>query len=222
MPTYHKKRMYRRKRRAPSRWKVYGAAGTQLVRDVAKLKGLINVEFKLHNLNLNLVPLVGTPTINYLNLVPQGDTVLTRDGAQFRNKSIAIRWVATLAEDSGDHAHVRILLGIHKNVNGTALTVDDVTADDGPNSHRNYDNQKNVIILKEWMFTMTALNDSSQQAESYYLDLDLITRYQTANTDGAVTGMEQGGVFLIAQSNVAGILDAPAIGVESRLRYVDN
>jgi len=184
-----------------------------------KLKGLINVEFKYHDLAFCHEPVTAIGELTYLNLVPQGDSVLLRDGAQFRNKSMEIRF-SSVMNGTITETHVRMVLGIHKNVNGTTLTPADVFEAVVPNSPRNYDNQKNVIILKEWNMGQN-LESTHLIVKKYFTDIDLITRYQTANTDGAVTGQEQGGLFLCSLSDQASLV-RPIINVRTRLRYVDN
>lgn len=213
----YNKKTYRRKKKAPSRWKVYGAAGSQLARDVAKLKNLINVEFKVKDTSFLVTPNT-TGSITYLNLLAQGDGNETRDGAQYRNKSIEIRFNSILT-GLVDNCHVRVLLGIHKNVNGTTLTPTDVLEGATPIQPRNYDNQKNVIILKEWNFVQTLTQSNSIVNKKYHTDLDMITRYQQAATANTITGMEQGGLFLMTCSNLTG---GPDLNCITRLRFVDN
>lgn len=183
-----------------------------------KLKGLINVEFKFKDTAFAQTP-SQTGSITYLNLIAQGDTTQTRDGAQFRCKSIEVRFQNTMAVLGGPQ-HTRVLLGIHKNVNSTTLVPADVLEALDPNSPRRYDNQKNVIILKEWMFAQMNSQANSIVVKKYHSDLDLITRYQSAATSAVIAGVEQGGLFMLTIGNNTSNL--PAFTCTTRLRYIDN
>lgn len=214
------KKRYRRKRKArPSRWKTYGAAGKQLAKDVSMLKNLINVEFKYLDTSMTLTPNT-TGSISYLNLVPQGDGINSRDGAQFRNKSVELRFTLVNSATLSSFSNHRIIFGIHKNVNSTTLTPADVLQNLTPTSPRNYDNQKNVIVLKEWIESSVQGQENHSTIYKYHTDLDLITRYQSTATAAALTGMEQGGLFIMTIGDQA--TNTPTFQATARIRFVDN
>lgn len=68
-----------RRRAPPSRSSIYGAAGSQLWKDVKYLKSVINVESKWHD-TANSVNVTESYNKLSLNLINQGDTAQTRDG----------------------------------------------------------------------------------------------------------------------------------------------
>lgn len=184
-----------------------------------KLKSLINVEFKYHDVQ-NGHQVTSTGTVINLNLIAQGDTTLTRDGAQFRNKSMEIRFDVTEGVTLGQTTVTRVMLGIYKNVNGVALTPADIVQNLNVRSQRNYDNQKNVIILKEWDMVTSTSQSNNTAYRHHYTEVDLITRYQTAATSGSILGMEQGNLFLFTIGSV--VSGGPTFNLETRLRYIDN
>lgn len=215
------KKGYKRRptrKRGPGRYAIYSAAGSQLARDVMKLKGLINVEFKQKDTTDTLTPDT-TGSITYLNLVAQGDTNVTRDGSQFRCKSVQIYW-SCIMNALGTNNINRVILGIHKNVNSTTLTAADVLEAVTPTSPRRYDNQKNVIVLKDWFFSQTSDGPNRAVVKKWYSEVDLITRYQLAATAAAVAGLEDGGIFLLTVGDST--TNDPVFQFTSRVRYIDN
>ncbi len=208
-----------RRRRAPAgRRQIYGAAGRQLYSDVMKLKSLINVEFKYVFTTGTTTP-SSIPTVATLNLVPQGDTAKKRDGKSVRMKSVRYRYRATI-HASATQTTARVILGIWKRPNGTGVTSGELletTAD--ITSMPNQDNKRDYVILRDFDVDMSITGNNTFSGD-HYIPLDLKTVYSDDNTDGAVTGMEDGQIFLLLASNEA--TNTPTVKWTSQVVFLDN
>ena len=206
------------KPKKPVRYKVADTA-YKAYQLATKVAGLVNSEFKHHQLQSNTSTST-TATVVPLNLVAQGDTGQTRDGSQIRFKSLQMNWRAEI-NSSASNTIIRATLGIWKRPNGTGVIAAEIYDQSSASvvNTMNQDEKKNYVILKDWFITLS-INGNRILAGKEYFPLDLITRYSASNTDGAVTGMEDGQIFLITQSNEA--TNTPSFLQESNLLFLDN
>lgn len=216
-----KKKVYRGRRRANTRGKVYGAAAYQLYKDVQKLKNMINVEFKYYDQS-SLNNLTTTPVIQPINLVGEGDTDQTHDGSMFRMKSIQINGtVRNLAASGSNPLKVRMAL---------VLDCDSATATAAPtygeiydgtgsieNRLRNLDNRSRFIILKEWEW-MTQADGTKGYKIDYYRTLDHKVQIVGTATEA---NLKKNGLYvvMVSQNDTVGNIE---LDWTSRIRYIDN
>lgn len=215
----YRNRRYR-KRKTLSRGKIYGRAAGQLWRDVKKLKGLINVEFKRHEVELDST-IFNTGTVQCQNLLGQGDSSVTLDGQQARFKSLQCYCLTKMQADTP--AVCRIIYFIDLQARGTAPTMADVLQT-GVTSYpvtcpRNLDNRKRFLILKDHIFTLTPMQPIREF--KYYRKLDLKTVYDTSPA-GDISDIQSNPIYILFLSDQPSGSTAPIISHTSRLRFIDN
>lgn len=215
-----KRRVSRRRRPAPSRGAVYGAAARQLYKDVAKLKNLINVEFKYHDYQSSN-DLTTTPVINCINLVNEGDTDQTHDGSMFRMKSLQLGGRVSLGGTAANPVAYRMALVLDTDAaaSTTAPTYNDIYDDTGDieTRFRNLDNKSRFIILKSWDGQLSP-NGSEMRVFKYFRNLDLKTQIVGSATE---TNLRKNGLYLVMVSS-AGVVNQLYLNVHTRIRYIDN
>lgn len=212
---YPVRRQY--KRRPQTRGQIYRKAGNQLYKDVAMLKNLINVEFKHFDTTLpSGVVSIGGNTPLILNSVPQGDTDVTRDGDQYRLKSVQtdgyIKWGGVNASD-----HVRCLWVIDTKPDQAVPAYTDVLAVADINSQRNLDNKSRFIILKDKHFIVSSNNPESRI--KFYKKMDMKTQ-QNTNLGSTFANIMNHALFFLIISNSP--TSAPTYEARHRIRFVDN
>ena len=89
----------------------------KLYRDIMYLKGLINVEYKKHDITMG-TDITNSGTIQSLSRVPQGDTNDARDGNSILAKYIQLKF-SLVAHASADHTVVRCILFKYINSDGS-------------------------------------------------------------------------------------------------------
>ncbi len=212
------RRRFRRKRR-PGRMAIYRAAGSQLKRDVYKLKRLINVEFKFHDAQLNATKGT-TPTINQLSLLSQGDTTVTRDGSQVKCLSLQFSYILTM-HASAVATQVRVMLIKDKQTNQSiyvpADVIDDATTPGNLVSPYNRDNRKRFTIMYDRLHVLTS-GSARSVAKGLKLRQDQILRYDA--NDGTIADMTQSSYSVMIVGSEA--TNAPTVVFFSRLNFVDN
>lgn len=212
----YRRRTYRRRRRAPGRMAVYSAAGSQLWRDVQKLKNFVNVEFKFVDNNTSGQVLSTTEFVQTLNNIAQGDSDDTRDGQAMRMKSIQCD--GTIVRGSVD-ANVKLfwLLDLMPPLGPPAYTsIMNTVAGDITASLRNLDNRSRFVILREKQLYLTA--DRPHYTVNYYRRLDAKVFYSDATANYA--SVRKNGLVFLAVSNVAA--SGPTLNCKNRIRYIDN
>lgn len=217
---YTPRRSYRGRRRYNSRRSYtpsYGQIGRKLWNDVKKLKGLINVEFKSHDVNASTD--VNTSGIRVgLTELQKGDDSTNRDGRQVRWKSIQ----ATLKYnwDTSATAATKLMnaIVIDTSPNGTLPTIADIYTDFSMGI-RNLAYRKRFIVLKSWITLVNS--DYPEKMKRIYKKIDMKTVYNSGNA-GTIADIESNAIFFLCQS------DEPTAGLEPRLdyyfrlRFIDN
>ena len=222
MPYYGRRKRYRgtpyRRRSRPQKPKLYRIADTAYkAYNLAKeIRGHINTEYKYADTEVNADAVDNAGTIRYLNLVAVGDTSETRDGAQYRNKSLEFR-MRTHMSQSATASYIRVILGIDRVANNSGLSVAEVLQEVDPLSARNLDSRHRVVILKDWLFKLDITSNQSH-VEEYYTKLDLKT--VMSGSGGATGDLESGGIFVLYISNEA--TNDPDMWFHSRVRFIDN
>jgi len=214
-----RRRVQRRRRAPPSRGSIYGAAARQLYKDVAKLKNMINVEYKFHDYS-STNSLTTTPTINCINFVNEGDTDQTHDGAMFRMKSLAINGYLFLNAGTIPYkARVALVLDTNAAASTTAPTYAEIYDSTGlpTQAMRNLDNRSRFVIMKQWDIVM---NPNGQEGFpiKYFRNLDHKVQIVGTATE---TNLRKNGLYLVMLSDTA-TADNVKFEVTTRIRYIDN
>ena len=207
-------------RKPPTRWDIYGGALKKLASDVNKVRGMINVEYKYHDFSFTDNSVTTSPVTATVNLVSEGDTDQTHDGAMFRMKSLQIEGSVQLGSASPPHiARMVLVLDTDSSAVSAAPTYNDVYDATGTitNRLRNLDNRSRFIILKEWNWFLQP-NGTEGKRFSYYRELD--HKVQIVGT-ASQTNLKKNGLYLMYVSDSSAANNI-VLDVTSRIRYIDN
>ena len=102
------------------RARVYGRAGYQLYKDVKMLKGLVNTEVKVNDINQDIT-VSSTMTVIPLSLVPEGTDYNERTGRKVRAKSIYLNAQVRI-NSSATATTFRYILFWDKDSDGESVT----------------------------------------------------------------------------------------------------
>ncbi len=216
--TYTRKRSYRPGYKACGKM-VYSDAGKAL-RIAAGLKRLVNVEVKNFDVQQTNVGVTSTPAIIQLSNIPQGDTTITRDGAQCKVLALELSLFFT-RHVSAFNTSIRILVVCDKQTNQAIyLTTDlmaDVTAIDNIVSAYNLDNKFRFTILLDKVFNLSEGSNSSRHYKKV-IRMSKILRFDGSTP--SIADLPSNSFSLYQVSNEA--VNECAVTMFSRLRYVDN
>ena len=187
-----------------------------LVNTVAKLKGLINTEFKSLDTAVTAT-ITSTPVITLLNGCAKGDTLNTRDGRQIRLKSVAVNLQCTMHATPLDDM-LRVMLVIDKQPNVTALVIGDLLVNTNMGSMRNLDNRKRFVILRDERVVLS-VGGGTNTFWQYYKELDMHTIYDGSDA-GTIADITSNALYLIIFSTEAA--NGPSVSRTTRVRFLDN
>lgn len=184
------------------------------------VKGLVNVEFKQHNINRTSAAMNTTFTQSFLTNLSQGGDDTERDGNSLRMKSIQIKGFVK-QNASAAQTLVRLLVVHDKQTNQALFTpadlLFDVTPGDAIISARNIDNMKRFHVLWDKVITLDSAA-SGTKTFSFYKKLNIAIRYD--ENAGDITDLTQSSLNFMQVSDEA--TNTPTITVHIRLRYIDN
>lgn len=214
-----KKKYYSKKKAAePSRMKVYGAAGNQLVKDVALLKSLINTETKVLD-NFSSVSVVNTGTVTLLNGMLQGTSASTREGNSVKDYSLEINCFPTFnASSTSPYQYVRVMVVRDNQVNGVLPTATQILANVSYTSCKNAAYSKRFKVLADRTICLNSQGNPND-FEKFYFKMGTHTNYGLGNA-GNVQDIASGGLYLFYISDAA--TNAPNMAYYSRYRFIDN
>ena len=220
--TKRKVARYGRKHKKLDRFEIYGNAGKQLVSDVIMLKNLVNSEFKYKDRKVAFNAGV-SPTPILLNGISEGTTDQNRIGNKTRMKSVAINAIVKINDIMPEAftTTVRCILFIYKKAEGTPVIQDvlDQGVSNYVNGHRNLDNRKDIIILKDTKCVLNKRSSVPALYFDYYREMDMKTVYNDTN-DETIDSIEFNSLYFLAFSESAS--NTPTCDLFSRIRYVDN
>ncbi len=185
-------------------------------KDVSKLKGLINTEFKSLDITTSAT-LTTTPVVALLSGLAKGDDIDNRDGRQVRWKSVEIN-LQIVMHTTPINTLVRILIVIDKQPNATLLTIAELLNQTTIDSVKNLDNRKRLVILRD---DVVQLGDGylTSTLWKYYKTLDMITVYDDSDA-GTIADIETNALYLIMFSTEA--TNGPTVQRTMRMRFIDN
>jgi len=188
----------------------------KVVRDVGRLKSLVNTEFKAKDIANDIAPTT-TMNITLLNGLSKGDDLNDRDGRLVRWKSVWIKQCMTI-NPATINTFVRILVIIDKQPNATLLTVGEILSASTVESQRSLDSRKRLIFLKDQVYVLTQ-DSGTAIFDNWYKDIDMKTVYD-ASDNGDISDIETNALYLCTITNEAVL--APTIGRFIRTRFIDN
>lgn len=218
-----RRRVSRRRKAPPSRMSIYRAAGSQLYKDVQKLKNLINVEFKYHDVQF-AQDAHTTGAVIPLNLVPPGDGATARDGNQFRMKSVQIKGICKNKTASTSTVFARVDLILDTDPNGATPLLTDIYDTTGSVPYyralRNLDSRNRFVHLKNWQFKLDPNGTESYNID-FYRKIDIKTLF--TGTTATIANLKNHHLFLsISGNNASGSGNEAIVEAQTRIRYIDN
>lgn len=173
---------------------------------------LINVEFKVHDLNSSLNP-SSTGGALLLTGIVQGDGPSNRDGNSVKTKSLEVKYYLKKHVDA-TQTSVRLLwvldtVGTITDVPTATKVLESVDTI----SMRNLDYKNRFVILKDKVYS---LGDHTMAHGTYYKKFNM----ETSFTDTTASSYSAGHLWLIYLSNEA--TNYPDLLIRHRLRFLDN
>ncbi len=205
---------------------VFAASKTALLAmQVYKLKSLINVEQKFFDISSSSTSIPdGIGIIVQLTNIPQGDTDVTRDGAQIKLMSWnfkAIVSVNTSVANTG--SSVTIMLVEDKQTNQAIYTTASLMQSTGNVlgvvSSLNLDNKFRFKVHKRWILNLNNAS-GSRRVLRFYKKFGNNMKLRFDASTSAIADLTSKSLSLLMISNEA--TNEPAITFFNRLRYVDN
>ncbi len=208
----------RRNSRRPTKNFGYMAMGQKIYKDVQRLKGLINVEFKCNDpLRSSAITPNATGTLSSLVGLARGDDSDDRDGRQVRWKSVQVA-ITFIIHSSAVATQIRCILFIDKQPNATLAITGDLLDTVAITTFRNLDNRKRFVILWDKVVSL-----SNQGVKAAYIDMykqmDMKTIYDDS-TAGDIIDIETNAMYLFVFSNES--TNTPTVTRSVRLRFLDN
>lgn len=216
------KQTYRNRYHSKYRWKNYTRGLGQLANDVWKLKQMVNVEYKNHDVEVTSTTIDTTGSITALNYINQGDGTETRDGSMFRMKSLEFRYLMNLDDNLTVPVSCRMIIFLDTDPDGSTPTLASLL-DDTTNPHlspRNLDNRSRYVIYKDQMLTLNP-NGLERITKKIFMPLDLKVLI-TGATASAANVKKNGLYVLFLSSQASGATYKPAYLFNARIRYIDN
>lgn len=198
---------------------VWGDAKKALVM-AQGLKRLVNVEVKNFDVQQTQIAVTVTPVIIQLSNIPQGDTTITRDGAQCKILSMEFNVFIT-RDASATGTAIRLLLICDKQTNQAIYTtgdvLEDITGQDSIVSPLNLDNKFRFNIIWDSVINVSE-GSSSQKTVRKVFHMNKILRFDASTP--SIADLTSNSLSLLQVSNEGA--NPPLITMFSRLRFVDN
>ncbi len=217
-------RNYRKNNSRPGDWScgkmVYGDAQKALA--IAKsVRSLINVEVKNFDFQQTLTAVNDAVGISQLSNIPQGDTTVTRDGAQIKMLGYELNYWIRRSSSSNTATLVRIMLVVDKQTNQAIYTnadlLEDATTSDNIVSPRNLDNMKRFVVLYDRVHVISATGNGGVHVKKY-IKKELLIRYDGSTP--SIADLTSNSLSLVQFGSET--TNDPLVTIFGRLRYVDN
>ncbi len=195
----------------------YGNVLDKVVRDVSRLSGLINTEFKTVD-NSSSTTVIDTGLVILLNATVVGDDFDNRDGRQIRFKSVQYA-INVIQHPTAVSTITRIMIVLDKQPNGVLMVIADLLTSGGNTlDFRNLNNRKRFVIVSDVIVTQSDTANTTDY-RSLYKQMDFKTVYDDSNA-GSIADIETNALFMILLSSEAA--NGPTVQVETRCRFIDN
>lgn len=196
-----------------------------IARQLYNLKRVINVEYKFFDVTGNGTTIPdGVGTIVQLSNIPQGDTDITRDGAQVKLMSIDFKAILTVnTSDANTGTACTVALIVDKQTNGAIYATGDLLASTANVlsivSSNNLDNKYRFKVLKRWIVKMDNLANPKVILK-YHHKFHNKMKLRFESSTPSIADLNSRSLSLLFISNQA--TNVPQITFFNRLRYVDN
>lgn len=218
--------VYRKKKSNGYKRPGYYNCGKMVVSDARKalkmaghLKRLVNVEIKNFDILQTSVSLSATPIIIQLSNIPQGDTTVTRDGAQCKVLSIELS-ILLVRSSAANVTAVRLMLVCDKQTNQAIYLNSDllanVTLSDNIVAPLNLNNKFRFNVI--WDRTFSLNNASTTKVIKNVFSMSKILRFDASTS--MIADLTSNSFSLVQVTNET--TNFPAITMFSRIRFVDN
>ncbi len=220
----YKRRNYKKRSYRPT----YRSCGTMVLSDakralikVNKLKNLLNVEYKHHNLSTTATAITDAGSVTQLSNLAQGDTSTTRDGGSVKWTSLQLTYQMKI-HVSATTSMVRIMIVHDKQPNQAIFTLADLLFDativDACTSPYNINNASRFNIIYDKLHALNVNSSNSTVIRKIHKKLNLKMRYDAAVGD--ITDQTQDSLALVLVADQA--TNDPVIAFSYRGRFIDN
>lgn len=223
-----RRRTYRRRRRATrrprrSRWQIYGAAGRQLVRDVAALKNVVNAESHYFDDTATATAVDWSGTTVDLCTPSQGDTDTQRSGDSIKLENLRIKGSVNFNTGASVASQtVTLIVVFYPQVPLVGSAVSDYLEETGtalaPFSPKDHDNRFNCRTLIRRTYSVSADKDIVNFTIRWKFRKNEHTQFDNAGTT-ILRGKLK--MYLISNSNSAGA-NHPYVNYYARTHFWDN
>ena len=197
----------------------------RVVKDVAYVKSVLNVERKFVDLSFNssVPPLGSNWNLYELLQIPQGNGVSNRNGNSVRLKSIQMRGSIKINAANTLPQVVRIVFFIDKEPGVTGVGLNPAATElytgNLVSDMRNYDSilQKRFTVLRTMYIKLDG--DYPQQYINFYKKMHLPVKWTSTST--VADAIQQNAVYMVISSDVSGA-NLPIFDFKGRVTYVDN
>lgn len=221
MPYYKKyKKTYKKRRYNRVPYKAKPMSSAQMAYTLAKrawyqgakLKKLLNVEYKGDDETYSTSSLSTTADIQKLTAVAQGDTSISRDGNSILLKRLTIR-IKCEMNASASFTEVRYIIFRWKN-NDDPVVGDILANPTSTTSFLDIDQSRHYDILDSQIINLNDQKPSVLIQKNFNLNSHIKYDGSSANS------ITYGGIWILMLSNEA--TNYPTVEYESRIRFIDN
>lgn len=178
------------------------------------------VETKYHDAS-DTDDVTTTPTISLLNGLSPGSGMDNRIGRVITMKSLLLQARLNLESSALDQAG-RFLVVYDKQANGAAPGITDILVSSSVVSLKNLNNRNRFVILMDRTIDMNNLGGGLRSYSfKEYINLKNFTTVYNAGTDGTITDIVTGSLFMVYLGTVAaGTVDTDCL-INQRLAFTD-
>ncbi len=186
------------------------------------LKGLINVEFKHHDVNTVFASVVNVWASDALTDIPQGDTDESRDGDAIRLKSLFMNITMQNVDANASQLLRFLIVQDNSDMENTAPLIADLIdgGDVSVQAMREIDlsNAKLYNIVHDKVYQLA---QNGQPGSLKYLQLYFPLNAVVKWTSGTATDFKTGHFFLFVISSTTTASEV-SLSFRARFRYIDN
>lgn len=218
MPRKYRRRRYRSygKNNTWGRFNYVLKTANNAMRTAKKIRSLINVEYKTHDVTASAQNITNSGTILYLTGIDVGDTDETRDGNTIKITRFQGRAKVT-QHASATTTTVRIIVFRDRSTSGVVPTIAQVLKSASPLSPLNLDYRKRFQILNDKMFTFDSAKQKIRPMK-WFKKMQNQVVYSGSGT--STTTSMSNGLYLLYISDEG--TNYPTISYDFRMRFLDN
>lgn len=214
MARFRGRRRTFRKKRGGWRNMRLGSLASKAYKTAMYLKGLINVEKKFFDTNNTATDVINTGVIEQLTNIAEGSDYNNRTGRSVKATS---NWIQLEFRQhaSATQTHLRYLIVIDKENQGTTPAVTDVLKSANVYSPMNIDNGSRFKVLLDKRFSFDSAGTTICQRKHFK---KLFHHIKWKGTNGTDEG--EGQLYIVLVSNEA--TNKPGFSYTNRVRFIDN